>query len=622
MKKLSILLVLAMVALFAVPSMSEGMAYTQAPMLDALVESGELPPVEERLPVDVMVVGPGTLTYEEYFKDYSIGKYGGTLKSVRNSATWDGWMWCILQERLIESVGGEGKEFYPNMIKGWEENEDFTEFTFYMREGMKWSDGEPLTTEDVKWTFEKDHGNELLTASWPTFLRTNNQPTATPCELEIVDDYTFKIKFDGSYPGFILQVSCQDHNYFFEPSHYLKDYHIDTADEAELAAKCEEEGFQLEDWYKLYELHDYSAWDSAAENQIGLPTLCAWMTTSNDGSTFTYTRNPYYFKVDEAGQQLPYADYCTSTYCVDEESIAVKILANEVDYTYEWVPLPDMGLYAGNENYVMATKTLLHRTGADLVWNWTYEDDNWREVINMYDFRAALCYAINAEEIIDSVYFGFARPADELTITEYNPDKANELLDSIGMVKGDDGWRTYPNGDPCEIELAYSQWMVTYEPTAILVADDLRAVGLNIKMKFTDNDQMDNLTNANALQMSIQFSHGPVYIQNTTDYAYNKNARNYMLYYQNGGTQGEQPNEIFQTWYDDYLWSVTRASADEAAEVHAAQKAYFKDNLLYYTPCIEITQPSLVSARLRNFPTEGGYNLDNCHISEVAWIDE
>lgn len=622
MKKLSMLLVLALVAtLLAIPAMAEGLTFTQAPMLD---DAG-LPPVEERLPEadDVMVVGPNTIIYSKYFTEYSIGKYGGTLKSVRNSATWDGWIWCILQERIIETVSGEGKDFYPNIIKDWEINDDFTEYTFFLRKGLKWSDGVPVTTEDTKWAFEMDHGNELLTASWPTFLRTNNQATGTPCELEIVDDYTFKIKFDGSYPGFLLQVTCNDYPYFFEPAHYLKDYHIETADEAELKAKCEEEGFQLEDWYKLYELHDFSAWDSAAENQIGCPTLCAWMTTSVDGSTFTYTRNPYYFKVDEEGQQLPYADYLTSTYCTDEQSIATKILGNEVDYTYEWVPLPDMGLYAGNENYVMATKTTLHRTGADLVWNWTYNGDpNWRETIATYEFREALCYAINPNEIIDTVYFGFARPADELTITEYNPEKAEELLDSIGMTKGADGWRTYPNGDPCEIELAYSKWMVTYEPTATLIADDLRAVGLNIKMKFVDNDLMDTLSNANEIQMAIQFSHGPVYIQNTTDYALTKNANAYYYYYIYDGTQGEQPNEIFQTWYDDYLWSVTRAPGEEAAEVHAAQKAYFKENLLYYTPCLDITQPSLVSKRLRNFPTEGGYNLDNCHASEVCWIDE
>ena len=111
MKKLSILLVLAMVAaLIAVPSFSEGAAYTQAPMLDALVESGELPPVEERLPVDVMVVDAGTLTYEEYYTEYTIGKYGGTLKSVRNSATWDGWIWSggVLITKVIEEPTGTG----------------------------------------------------------------------------------------------------------------------------------------------------------------------------------------------------------------------------------------------------------------------------------------------------------------------------------------------------------------------------------------------------------------------------------------------------------------------------------------------------------------------------------
>ena len=168
MKKLSFLLVLAMIAtMLAVPAFAEGMTYTQAPMLDALVESGELPPVEERLPVNPLVVAPGVVTYAEYFSDYQIGKYGGTLKSVRNSATWDGWIWCLLHELAIETVSGECKDFYGNVFENWEVSEDFTTFTFYMREGMKWSDGEDLTTEDVEWKFNMDHHNEQLTSTFP-----------------------------------------------------------------------------------------------------------------------------------------------------------------------------------------------------------------------------------------------------------------------------------------------------------------------------------------------------------------------------------------------------------------------------------------------------------------------
>ena len=123
MKKLSMFLLLALVAvLFALPAMAEGLTFTQSPLLDGM----DLPPVEERLPEasDVMVVDQGTIIYPEYFKEYSIGKYGGTLRSVRNSATWDGWMWCILQERIIETVSGEGKDFYPNIIKDWAINDD------------------------------------------------------------------------------------------------------------------------------------------------------------------------------------------------------------------------------------------------------------------------------------------------------------------------------------------------------------------------------------------------------------------------------------------------------------------------------------------------------------------
>ena len=627
MKKLSMLLVLVLVAaLLTTPSLAEGTTYTQAPMLDAKVEGGELPPVAERLPEEPLVVAPGVVSYAEYFTDYQIGKYGGTMKSVRNSATWDGWLWCILNEFAIESVSGEGKDFYGNVFKDWEVSDDFTTYTFYLRKGMKWSDGEDLTTEDVAWKFEKDHGNEQLTSVWPTMLRTGNKADGTPCTLEVLDDYSFKLTFDGAYPGFILLCASNGvYDYFVAPAHYMKDFHIETADEAELTAKCEANGYSLDQWFSLYELYDNTAWDCAAANQIGCPTLGPWMTVSMDGSTATFERNPYYWKVDAQGQQLPYVDYMTSTYCVDKEAIAVKILGGEVDYTYEWIPLNEIGLFAqGAEagKYKIVTKTLLHRTGADLYMNFTYEDENWRGVVNQYDFRAAIAYALDNAEICDSVYFGFGVPGDNYTITEYNPEKAGELLDGIGMTKGSDGWRTYPNGEPCEIELAYSQWMTTYEPTAVLVAEYLRAVGLNIKMKFVDNDLMDTLQYANDLQMSINFSHGPVYIQSTADYQAYKMAANYYYYWLNQGSTGEEPNELLGTWFNDYLYSCYGVAAEEIDATHQKQIQFLKDNLLAIMPVQDIVQPCAVANRIMNFPTEGGYNLDDCRAGEDLWINE
>jgi len=231
MKKICLLLVLALVAtMAAVPSFAEEMTYTQAPMLDALVESGELPPVEERLPDEPLVVKAGTVSYEDYFTDYEIGQYGGTLRSVRLAGHGLGWVWCIFAERAIETVSGEGKDFYGNVFKDWDVSDDFTTYTFYMREGMKWSDGEDLTTEDVAWKFDMDNANSQLTSTWPTWLRTGNIASGTPCTLEVVDDYTFTLTFDGYYPGFILLVASNDVYNLLAPAHYLKDFHIDTAD--------------------------------------------------------------------------------------------------------------------------------------------------------------------------------------------------------------------------------------------------------------------------------------------------------------------------------------------------------------------------------------------------------
>ena len=627
MKKVSLLLIVAMVlSMVAIPSFAEGVTYTQAPMLDALVESGELPPVEERLPVDPMVIEAGVVTYAEYFKDYQVGKYGGTMKAVRNSATWDGWLWTIFQERPIESISGEAKDYYGSTFESYEVSEDYTTYNFKMREGMRWSDGELLTTEDVAWKFEMDHSNPEITSTFPNWLRAGNNAANNPATLTVVDDYNFTLTFDQPYPAFIMMAAVQDVYEMVAPAHYLKDFHKETADPAELAAKCEANGYSEDQWFSLYELYDYSSWDCCAENQIGSPSLGAWVTKEMDGTTAIFERNPYYWKVDAIGQQLPYVDYVTSTYCVDKEAIAVKILGGECDYTYEWIPMDEIGLYAqGAEqgNYTVYTKPTLHRTGADLCLNWTYEDENWKGVVNQYDFRAALALAIDYDEIVDSVYFGFAEPAEMYSLTEFNPTKAGELLDGIGMTMGDDGFRTYPNGDPCVIELCYSQWMTTYEPTAVLIAEYLREIGLNIQMKFVDNDLMDTLRAANDLQMSIVFSHGPVYPE-YIDYSPTGNACEYYNYYNMRGEAGiSYENEpVMKAWFDEHLYGATKVGTDDLPATHQAQLDFFKENLLYIMPVQNISQPCAVSNRIMNFPTEGGYNIDNARGGEDLWINE
>ena len=117
--------------------------YNEAPMLAERVAAGELPNVDERLPAEPLV--------QEVVDE--IGTYGGTLRraflgpSDHNNYT------RVVYDALVRHAP-DGGEVIPHIAKGWESNDDFTEWTVFLREGMKWSDGEPFTADDIMFWYE------------------------------------------------------------------------------------------------------------------------------------------------------------------------------------------------------------------------------------------------------------------------------------------------------------------------------------------------------------------------------------------------------------------------------------------------------------------------------------
>ena len=129
--------------------------YNEAPMLADLVKQGKLPPVEQRLPEEPLVYKEGVEIPVGHVK-LEIGKYGGTLRVVNPGTPGGGEWWAISREPLLNQpgLGQPGKKQDGNVFKNFDMSKDAKTFTFYLRKGMKWSDGEPVTTEDVKFAYE------------------------------------------------------------------------------------------------------------------------------------------------------------------------------------------------------------------------------------------------------------------------------------------------------------------------------------------------------------------------------------------------------------------------------------------------------------------------------------
>ena len=131
-------------AMLAMSASALAQTYHQAPMLDALVESGALPPVEQRLPAEPLVVEPVE----------SVGQYGGTWRSGLRGGLDNAWVLRTVAYDGLVRYDREWKKIIPNLAKSWEVSDDGRVYTFKLREGLKWNNGTPFTSADIAFAAE------------------------------------------------------------------------------------------------------------------------------------------------------------------------------------------------------------------------------------------------------------------------------------------------------------------------------------------------------------------------------------------------------------------------------------------------------------------------------------
>src|SRR5690606_27520561 len=132
-------------------------ASREAPSLAEQVSAGNLPPLEERLPKNPMVLQP----LEE------IGQYGGRIRRGLNSPQDSNNFLPLVRASLLEWSLDNQYQVVPGLAESWEVNADATVYTFRLREGIRWSDGQPLTTDDYMFYYTDILGNTKLSPAFP-----------------------------------------------------------------------------------------------------------------------------------------------------------------------------------------------------------------------------------------------------------------------------------------------------------------------------------------------------------------------------------------------------------------------------------------------------------------------
>lgn len=501
---------LLMVGLLA--SLGPAMAqteYNEAPMLAEMVEAGELPPVEERLPKEPLV--------QEVVE--AIGTYGGTWRrgflgpSDHNNYT------RVVYDALVRN-SPDGTKVIPHIAKGWESNDDYTQWTVFLREGMKWSDGAPFTADDVMFWYDSILLNEDLMPSAPLWMQNADGSTAT---VEKVDDTTVRWTFAQPNTTFLLDLANMDgadksiNNLAFAPAHYLKQFHPDFVDEAELQAKVADAGYQT--WVELF------AVEALPHLSGERPSTAAWVP---DGTTvadqvFVIKRNPYYFAVDPEGNQLPYIDEVRFTFFADPQTLNLAAVGGQIDMQGRHIIMSNYPVLMENAEkggYHVFTWPTFGGSDAVLMLNQTYDDNPAiGELLRIKDFRIALSQAIDREAIKELAFLGIGEPrqgvpapnhpyypGDEYAFKyiQYDADKANQLLDGIGLTERDgQGFRLLPNGERLDLEISIVPAFASWPDIGQLVVEDWGDVGVRAHVEIRERAVHFKMRDTNDLMIEI-----------------------------------------------------------------------------------------------------------------------
>lgn len=390
----------------------------------------------------------------------------------------------------------------PNVAESYEVNADSTVYTFHLRKGHKWSDGEPYTTEDIRFWYEDifqdpDAGSSNGQSYW---FDANGKVG----KLEVVDEVTFRVVFDSPNGFFAQGLAWANQDQTTKaPAHYLKNFHIRYNPDANKLAQ--ERGF--ESWVALFAREHGLDDDNAHFQNSTRPTLNAWKFTSapgEDTERAIAVRNPYYHKVDTEGTQLPYFDKVVYQMVADPEVLLLKALQGEVDMMDQYIATPANKpvLFDGKEDGDYGFYTLKETAANVMVFqlNLNHTDPVKNELYNTIEFRQALSLAINRQDLIDAVFVGQGEPAqpsinpdDPLynerlakQFTEYNPDLANEMLDAIVPERDKDGYRLDPSGRRLSILFEIDQVRSTFIDMFELAIPMFQAVGVDAQIRTMD----------------------------------------------------------------------------------------------------------------------------------------
>jgi peptide/nickel transport system substrate-binding protein len=480
--------------------------YHESPLVTEQVKAGRLPAVEKRLPEQPLVVPVTEKT----------GEYGGVWRrAFLGPADANNYV-RIVYDALFR-YSPDGAKIEPKIAERAESSADFKVWTVTLRKGSHWSDGEPFTADDILFWYKDVLLVKDLTPSLPGWMKNAD---GTPAKVEKIDDVTIRFTYNDPATLFLNAVANADgadRGYaMFLPAHYLKKFHPGYAPKDDLDRMARDNGFKS--WTDLF------ATRNAPTENPERPTMAAWAPISRvSDPVFTLRRNPYFVGVDPAGNQLPYVDEVRFTYFADVQALNLQAIAGNFDMQARHLQMTNYPVFKDHEKdgkYHVITWPTFGGSDAVIAFNQTYAADPVvGKLLATKEFRVALSYAINRDQIRESVFLGLGEnrqavpapwhpnfPGQEWAAkyTEFNPDEANKMLDALGLTKRDsDGIRLMENGKPATLEMSVVPAFGAWPDVAQLVAKDWESVGIKTIVQIRERALNLSMQESNQLMTEV-----------------------------------------------------------------------------------------------------------------------